>query len=218
MQFLLADAEIPLAFNQHCFYSVWVNKNKRNFMYLYDSTVCSEHVRNRNGKMFTVKSKKILLHFRCNNCDKEFTRPKNGKPRNTTIHFCPECPNYSLAQKITLQKRTENKIKKGKEDRGYKEIYVGDNYPYRKSRWVREHIYVMEMSLGYKIPKGMVVHHIDGDKRNNDIKNLILCSVKEHNQCHARIEKIVFDLYKKGIIGFDRESLSYFEINGYKTT
>jgi hypothetical protein len=36
------------------------------------------------------------------------------------------------------------------------------------------------------IPKGLVVHHIDEDKTNNDISNLMLLSNKEHTYIHQQ--------------------------------
>jgi hypothetical protein len=44
-----------------------------------------------------------------------------------------------------------------------------------KWSWYRkEHIKVMEESLGRKIKKNEIIHHIDGDKLNNNIENLYL--------------------------------------------
>lgn len=34
------------------------------------------------------------------------------------------------------------------------------------------------------IPKGMQIHHIDGDTTNNDISNLEMVSISEHNRIH----------------------------------
>lgn len=42
------------------------------------------------------------------------------------------------------------------------------------------------------IPKGMVVHHIDGDRRNNDISNLKLVTRAEHSHIH----KVLFNINK----------------------
>ena len=69
---------------------------------------------------------------------------------------------------------------------------------------------VIEKQIGKRIPKGMVVHHIDGDKRNNNLDNLLLCTVEEHNNCHAKIEQLVFELYKDGMVDFDKDSKRYF--------
>jgi hypothetical protein len=75
---------------------------------------------------------------------------------------------------------------------------------------MREHIIVMENHLERKLQKGEVVHHIDGNKTNNDINNLDLCSVVEHNNCHAHLEWIVFELYKRGLVGYNKETKHYF--------
>lgn len=36
-----------------------------------------------------------------------------------------------------------------------------------------------------KIPKGFVVHHLDEDKKNNDIDNLALVTITAHNRIHS---------------------------------
>ena len=180
-------------------------------MYLYDSIKENEHEAIRWNKLVKVKSKQTIHHFKCNNCGEEFTRNKNGKLRETEVHFCKGCFSFSLAQKETAKVLAKKAEERGEKfDRGYKEIYVGNNYPFRESKWVREHILVIEEQIGKRIPKGMVVHHIDGDKRNNNLDNLLLCKVEEHNNCHAKIEQLVFELYKDGIVGFDKDSKKYF--------
>ena len=47
------------------------------------------------------------------------------------------------------------------------------------------HRYVWEYYNG-KIPKGYEIHHIDGDKGNNDISNLECISKKSHLEIHSR--------------------------------
>lgn len=49
-----------------------------------------------------------------------------------------------------------------------------------------EHRAVMEKFLGRKLYSSEIVHHIDGDKLNNDIKNLKLVSRKEHIAIHRQ--------------------------------
>lgn len=49
-----------------------------------------------------------------------------------------------------------------------------------------EHVLVMEASIGRSLRDGEVVHHIDGDPRNNQIENLLLCpSQGAHLRIHA---------------------------------
>jgi hypothetical protein len=91
-------------------------------------------------------------------------------------------------------------------------LYVGDTHPYTSAYGgaIREHIVAMENHLKRALVKGEVVHHIDGNKLNNDINNLDLCTVQEHNACHGAAESLVFELYRKGLVGYDRGTKRYF--------
>jgi hypothetical protein len=61
----------------------------------------------------------------------------------------------------------------------------GADYWKRKSRkaWEKHH--------GRKIPKGMVIHHIDGDRTNIDPANLQLRTNRGHGRWHQRIKKLI---------------------------
>lgn len=50
------------------------------------------------------------------------------------------------------------------------------------------HVDVMEKRLGFTF-KGMVVHHIDLDKTNNDIDNLALMTNSAHARLHRMMDK-----------------------------
>ena len=65
--------------------------------------------------------------------------------------------------------------------------------------------------LGRELMSSEIVHHIDGDKSNDDIDNLYLCnSISDHTLLHDNLEKIAMELFKKGKIGFDKEKGEYF--------
>lgn len=51
----------------------------------------------------------------------------------------------------------------------------------------RVHLYVMEKKIGRSIEKGEVVHHIDGNKMNWNIDNLILMKDKHHRIMEGHI-------------------------------
>lgn len=52
------------------------------------------------------------------------------------------------------------------------------------------HRVVAELLLGRKLKRGEVVHHIDGNKQNNDRENLMVFSSQaEHAAWHAKHDK-----------------------------
>src|SRR3989339_462505 len=53
--------------------------------------------------------------------------------------------------------------------------------------WQYEHRRVAEQKVGGEIFKGRVVHHIDGNKQNNDPKNLRVMPAGKHKRMHKRI-------------------------------
>jgi len=65
------------------------------------------------------------------------------------------------------------------------------NAPYKSisvnGRVVMEHIAVAERVLGRKLPNGAIVHHVDGNTRNNAPANLVICpSQAYHKMIHVR--------------------------------
>jgi hypothetical protein len=56
---------------------------------------------------------------------------------------------------------------------------------YEKGKTKRKHQIIMEKHLGRPLKNNEVVHHIDGNKRNNDISNLVVVSRSEHAKIHA---------------------------------
>jgi hypothetical protein len=49
---------------------------------------------------------------------------------------------------------------------------------------IDEHRYVMEQYLGRPLSRYEVVHHKDGNKRNNDINNLEVMDLSQHSKHH----------------------------------
>ena len=67
---------------------------------------------------------------------------------------------------------------------------LGEGRSYTKHYGKHEHRIVAEQILGRKLLPGEVVHHIDGNKRNNTPENiLILKSQSEHAKLHVRERK-----------------------------
>lgn len=70
----------------------------------------------------------------------------------------------------------------------------GEGKTYTKLHSRHEHRIVAEQLLGRPLKKGEVVHHIDGDKRNNSPDNLMVFSSQaEHAAYHAKLRKGVVE-------------------------
>lgn len=71
---------------------------------------------------------------------------------------------------------------------GYKVIYRPDHFHHNLGidyeGWVYEHRYVIECALGRALTHDECVHHIDGDKLNNDISNLQVLTRSNHCKLH----------------------------------
>lgn len=63
--------------------------------------------------------------------------------------------------------------------KGYRVLEVG-------GRTVKEHILVAERALGFRLPVGAVVHHVNEDRLDNRNQNLVVCQDRAY---HALIHK-----------------------------
>lgn len=65
------------------------------------------------------------------------------------------------------------------------------------------HILVAEAMIGRKLFHDECVHHVDGNKSRNIPSNLCVMTRTEHSSCHAALQKIVADMYKKHVVQFE---------------
>lgn len=61
---------------------------------------------------------------------------------------------------------------------------VGHPRATKKGHYVFEHILVMEDKIDRLMKPGEIVHHINGNKKDNKIKNLELTTQSEHMKHH----------------------------------
>jgi len=74
---------------------------------------------------------------------------------------------------------------------GYVEVLNPDYRNTSKSYYIHEHRLVWEKTYGKKIPKGYVVHHLNGVKDDNRPENLVAMKIGEHlNQAEPYKKKI----------------------------
>ncbi len=60
----------------------------------------------------------------------------------------------------------------------------GEGKSYEKTYGRHTHRVVMEEKLGRSLQPGEIVHHIDGNKRNNSPENLMVMTQSEHARLH----------------------------------
>lgn len=122
------------------------------------------------GKRWTDKELKFLIdHYgvkRCDWCAEQLGRSKRSV--------------YTMAERLGIS--VEWSYERIDKD-GYLEICLDSSIK------VRYHRYVMESYLGRKLDSREHVHHLDLDKLNNDVDNLIIINPTIHNQIHAAINR-----------------------------
>lgn len=128
------------------------------------------------------------------------------KRDNSGETFCSKC---------AVSKSNQNRKGNGKDyyisGDGYKMVRTGDKQNGIGWRaYSKEHKVVIEQYIGRKLKKGEVVHHIDGNKLNNNLSNLFLCSGHtEHRVAHTSLESVGIELYKIGAITFNTDTGQY---------
>lgn len=172
--------------------------------------------------IYSVGSVKGKIKLKCEDCGE--IREVN---RNTAIiekkeHPCRKCsnkrnglkkigrPSWNSGRRLPQhQRQIGNKYIC---HHGYVLVYMADDsIKYgRNDQYVLEHRKVMQDLLGRPLGKKEIIHHIDGDKANNSSENLYLCScMSHHRDVHNGLEELAFELFKAGLIEFDRENGVY---------
>ena len=93
----------------------------------------------------------------------------------------PASEKMRQAAKRAARVRWERTPPKGKslKSSGYIEYTTGPH----KHRG--EHVVIAEQAIGRHIKPNECVHHIDGNKRNNDPSNLVVMTFEDHSRLHA---------------------------------
>lgn len=125
---------------------------------------------------------------------------------NTTDSYIAACEQLGVSPWTFYRRMREEGLKRNK--RPYKPRSDG----YWDYKTAHNHRRIMERHVGRQLLPREHVHHINGDKKDNDPnKNLIVINgTREHALVHASLQQCAFELYRKGLIGFDRSTLRYF--------
>jgi hypothetical protein len=170
--------------------------------------------------MIIATGKKAFITVQCEDCGCVRTIRRNTALLAKTEHPCRACsnkrngklkrgrPSWNAGKTFVPKKVGSKYINRF----GYVMVYCGKTLDARKDKYRLEHRMVAEQMLGRKLDDQELVHHIDGDKTNNVPSNLYVCrDMPHHREIHNRLERIAFELYKRGIIRFD-DTLGCYEL------
>lgn len=105
----------------------------------------------------------------------QFNRAKN--------HFCSrKCHMVFMNRELNPTRMTDEVREKIRNAR----LGTGEGKSYEKTYGRHTHRIVAEQKLGRSLKKGEIVHHIDGNKRNNNPSNLMVMTQSEHCALHFR--------------------------------
>lgn len=101
------------------------------------------------------------------------------------------------------QTRENNAYWKGgvRIENGYKCLYIPGHHKARSNGYVREHDLIAEEMMGRPLrwfgqrdSRSEVVHHINGDKLDNRLENLLVVSPQQHRAIHNAVTKEMVDV------------------------
>lgn len=183
----------------------WTEED-RNFLIKHYSTMTFEEL----AEHFNVSRKRIYETYiymglikRCRTGKpwtvKDTSKLKIMVDENKSINEISEVFSDRTNQAIIGKRRKYIKKankKEFRERKGYLEIFVDTKY-------IAYHRYLMEQFTGKPLPPNIHIHHLDFNKKNNQIYNLIMLSKGQHSHVHREIKKLVKPLMDAGFITYD---------------
>ena len=128
----------------------------------------------------------------CNNCGKQFEKPICWGVFEHNF-CCRECAKVFTSARMTEYNIIHNPESMNDSRRRAirnARLGSGEGKSYEKTFGRHTHRIVAEEKIGRLLKSGEVVHHIDGNKRNNNPENLmVFASQKEHTEWHAKHDK-----------------------------
>lgn len=134
----------------------------------------------------------------CENCGKQFERYLcQIKPNITHFFCCRACAKQHLSTKMTKMNEELNPTRMDNFNtrlavrEGHLRNNTGKEHSYPKIMGIHAHRILAEEILGRPLRKGEIVHHKDGNRRNNSLDNLEVFSsqaehIKQHFDCKTK--------------------------------
>lgn len=152
-------------------------------------------LRKRTGKYHKIGKDTFLeLYINQKQSIRDVSRKLNICPSTVKValvEFDIPIRNHSDATKVSFDVGKRERTYKRKIKSGYIELTIPDYPSARYYGRVFEHTYVWEQANNKQLPKGWIIHHLNGIKDDNRIENLVALSRKSH--------AIVMRIYQKRI-------------------
>lgn len=127
----------------------------------------------KNGNLYKAVLKKewvIYVQKLCPVCGEAF------RTKHFEAHTCsPKC-------------RSKLRWKVIHEQTGFKKVVNGYVQIWIQNRLYPEHRHIMEQHIGRLLEKGECIHHINGNRSDNRLENLVLLTRGAHNSIHKKEE------------------------------
>jgi len=182
-------------------------------------------------KLLTFSSRAYVLRI-CDKCGEEKEVAWNDlarcrKKHNRIEDYCFKCsmiiyntgdnnPSKRLENRLKISEVTRGKSKKFKDGINQRilltKIMTSGHiaiWSEEDKKYIAEHRLIMAQHKNIMHQDLQNIHHIDGNKTNNNINNLIELSNSEHTALHGQLNNIAFELVKNNFIIFDRYTNKY---------
>lgn len=156
--------------------------------------VCSKEITSKYAVKFCSRSCSAKMSNRSENRDRKVSNKKTSEALklfylNTFGKKSIEQKPHTISKNYKLQEcppwEIEKVIRKGEYNYG-----IVRGHPHAtNNHYVLEHRIVMENYLNRVLTKDEVVHHINEDKKDNRIENLVVMDKKEHVKHHMEYKK-----------------------------